>query len=33
MARYRAILQELFPGRPVEGYLLFVDEPLRIVII
>ena len=33
MLRYRTILQELFPGRGVEGYLLFVDEPRRIVTI
>jgi ATP-dependent exoDNAse (exonuclease V) beta subunit len=33
MIRYRTILQELFPGRPIEGYLLFVDEPHRIVAI
>ena len=31
--RYRTILQGLFPERPVEGYLLFVDEPHRIVTI
>ncbi len=31
MIRYRTILQGLFPGRPIEGYLLFVDEPHRIV--
>jgi ATP-dependent exoDNAse (exonuclease V) beta subunit len=31
MIRYRTILQDLFPGRPIEGYLLFVDEPHRIV--
>jgi len=31
MSRYRSILQGLFPGRPIEGYLLFVDEPHRIV--
>ena len=31
MIRYRTILQCLFPGRPIEGYLLFVDEPHRIV--
>jgi ATP-dependent helicase/nuclease subunit A len=33
MSRYRTILQGLFPGRPVEGYLLFVDEPRRIAAI
>jgi len=33
MIRYRTILQGLFPGRPVECYLMFVDEPLRIVTI
>jgi len=33
MIRYRTILQDLFPGRPVECYLLFVDEPRRIVTI
>lgn len=33
MLRYRMILQGLFAGRPVECYLLFVDEPQRIVII
>jgi len=33
MLRYRTILQGLFPGRPVECYLLFVDEPRRIVTI
>jgi ATP-dependent exoDNAse (exonuclease V) beta subunit len=31
MDRYRTILQGLFPGRPVENYLLFVDEPQRIL--
>ena len=31
MIRYRTILQCLFPGRPVEGYLLFVDDPHHIV--
>ncbi len=31
MVRYRTILQELFKGHPVECYLLFVDEPRRIV--
>ncbi len=31
MIRYRTILQGLFPGRPIEGCLLFVDEPHRIV--
>ena len=33
MIRYRTILQDLFPGRTIEGYLLFVDEPSRIVTI
>ena len=33
MIRYRTILQGLFSGRPVEGYLLFVDEPHRILTI
>ncbi|MCE5265652.1 MAG: UvrD-helicase domain-containing protein [Deltaproteobacteria bacterium] len=33
MLRYRTILQGLFPGRPVECHLLFVDEPHRIVTI
>ncbi|MHB8773255.1 MAG: UvrD-helicase domain-containing protein [Syntrophales bacterium] len=33
MIRYRTILQELFPGRPVGCHLLFVDEPQRIVTI
>jgi ATP-dependent helicase/nuclease subunit A len=33
MLRYRTILQGLFPERPIEGYLLFVDEPQRIVTI
>ncbi|MEW6335304.1 MAG: 3'-5' exonuclease, partial [Thermodesulfobacteriota bacterium] len=33
MIRYRAILQTLFRGRPVECYLLFVDEPHRILTI
>lgn len=33
MLRYRTILQKLFPARPVESYLLFVDEPQRIVMI
>jgi len=32
MLRYQTILQGLFPGRPVECCLLFVDEPHRIVI-
>jgi ATP-dependent exoDNAse (exonuclease V) beta subunit len=27
MNRYRTIIEELFPGCPVESYLLFVDEP------
>jgi hypothetical protein len=31
MIRYRTILQGLFPGHMIEGYLLFVDEPHRIV--
>jgi ATP-dependent exoDNAse (exonuclease V) beta subunit len=31
MICYRTIFQELFPGRSVAGYLLFVDEPHRIV--
>jgi ATP-dependent exoDNAse (exonuclease V) beta subunit len=31
MIRYRTILQGLFGGRPVECYLLFVDEPHRIL--
>jgi hypothetical protein len=31
MIRYRTILQSLFGERPVECYLLFVDEPHRIV--
>ena len=29
--RYRNIIQSLFPGRTIEGYLLFVDEPHRVV--
>ncbi|MHB9097608.1 MAG: UvrD-helicase domain-containing protein [Syntrophales bacterium] len=33
LIRYRTILQGLFPGRTIEGYLLFVDEPHRIVTI
>ncbi|MBA4421854.1 MAG: hypothetical protein C0390_01990 [Syntrophus sp. (in: bacteria)] len=33
MIRYHTILQGLFPGRPIECYLLFVDEPRRIVTI
>jgi hypothetical protein len=33
MLRYRMILQGLFAGRPVECYLLFVDEPQRIVMV
>ncbi len=33
MIRYRTILQGLFGGRPVECYLLFVDEPHRILTI
>ncbi|HPL63472.1 MAG TPA: UvrD-helicase domain-containing protein [Syntrophales bacterium] len=31
MIRYRTILQGLFGGRPVECYLMFVDEPHRVV--
>jgi hypothetical protein len=31
MIRYRTILQGLFGERPVECYLLFTDEPYRIV--
>lgn len=31
MLRYRTILQGLYGNRPVEGYLLFVDEPQRIL--
>ncbi|MFZ4440188.1 MAG: UvrD-helicase domain-containing protein [Syntrophales bacterium] len=31
MIRYRTILERLFSGRPVECYLLFVDEPHRIL--
>lgn len=31
MARYRTIIEKLFPGRPVECHLLFVDEPRRVV--
>ena len=31
MMRYRTILQGLFAGHQVEGYLLFVDEPHRIL--
>jgi ATP-dependent exoDNAse (exonuclease V) beta subunit len=31
MHRYGSILQGLFPGRTIEGYLLFVDESQRIV--
>jgi ATP-dependent exoDNAse (exonuclease V) beta subunit len=31
MIRYRTILQGLFADRPVECYLLFVDEPHRIL--
>ncbi len=33
MIRYRTILQGLFAERPVECYLLFVDEPHRILTI
>ncbi|MFH0799978.1 MAG: UvrD-helicase domain-containing protein [Pseudomonadota bacterium] len=33
MIRYRTILQGLFDERPVECYLLFVDEPHRILTI
>jgi len=33
MIRYRTILQGLFPERPVECFLLFVDEPHRIVMV
>jgi ATP-dependent exoDNAse (exonuclease V) beta subunit len=33
MIRYRTILQGLFTGRPVECFLLFVDEPHRILTI
>ncbi len=33
MDRYRTILQGLFQGRPVECYLLFMDEPQHIVMI
>jgi ATP-dependent helicase/nuclease subunit A len=33
MIRYRNILQGLFGGRPTECYLLFVDEPHRILTI
>ncbi|HSA32819.1 MAG TPA: UvrD-helicase domain-containing protein [bacterium] len=32
MARYRAMLVGLYPGRPVEAYLLFVDDPKRRVV-
>ncbi|MBM4313512.1 MAG: hypothetical protein FJ122_06275 [Deltaproteobacteria bacterium] len=31
--RYRTILQGLFGGRQVECYLLFIDEPHRILTI
>ena len=31
MIRYRTILQGLFAGRPIECFLLFVDEPHHIV--
>ena len=33
MIRYRTILQGLFGGRQVECYLLFIDEPHRILTI
>lgn len=33
MIRYRTILQGLFGGRKVECYLLFVDEPQRVIAI
>jgi ATP-dependent helicase/nuclease subunit A len=33
MTRYRTVLRGLFSGRPVECYLLFVDEPRRILAI
>jgi ATP-dependent exoDNAse (exonuclease V) beta subunit len=33
MIRYRNILQGLFGGRPTECYLLFVDEPQRVITI
>jgi ATP-dependent exoDNAse (exonuclease V) beta subunit len=33
MVRYRNILQGLFGGRPTECYLLFVDEPQRVLTI
>lgn len=33
MLRYRTILQGLFPKRQVEGYLLFIDEPQRILMV
>ncbi|MBU4581374.1 MAG: UvrD-helicase domain-containing protein [Proteobacteria bacterium] len=33
MIRYRTILQGLFGGRPIECYLLFVDEPQRVLTI
>jgi hypothetical protein len=33
MIRSLTIIQGLFPGQPVECYLLFVDEPQRIVMI
>jgi len=33
MIRYRNILQGLFGGRPTECYLLFVDEPQRVLTI
>jgi len=31
MIRYQTILRGLFKGHPVESYLMFVDEPERIV--
>jgi ATP-dependent exoDNAse (exonuclease V) beta subunit len=31
MIRYRTIIQSIFPGRTIEGYLLFVDEPHRVL--
>ncbi len=33
MIRYRTILQGLFAGRPIECFLLFVDEPQRLLTI
>lgn len=32
MARYRAMLTGLYPDRPVEAYLLFIDDPKRRVV-